>query len=101
MELPQFRLPCGPRIRLILTTNLRIGNTMNNTITGKVTATKRHGHTAYGNPVMSIQFDTAPGAWFRISDNAGIVYAIENREYRDTPHTFTLNRAGRISGCTR
>lgn len=65
------------------------------TITGKVTAVKRHGHTIYGNPMMSIQIDS--GDWYRISDNAGLVYAIENREYREHAHTFALTRAGRIS----
>jgi hypothetical protein len=73
----------------------------NKTTTGKVTATKTHGHTTYGNPLMSVQLDTYPGEWFRISDNAGLVYAIENREYRETPHTFELTRAGRLSGVVR
>lgn len=68
------------------------------TVTGKVTAIKRHGVTYYGNPIMSIQLDTAPGAWFRISDNAGIVYAIENREYREHAHRYDLTKAGRLSG---
>lgn len=71
-----------------------------NTITGKVTAVKRHGHTRWGNPMMSIQLDTRPGEWFRISDNAGIVYAIENREFREVPHLFELTKAGRLNGVT-
>lgn len=73
----------------------------NETVTGKVTNVKRHGATYYGNPIMSIQLDTIPGAWFRISDNSGIVYEIENREYREVAHVFELTRAGRISGRVR
>lgn len=68
------------------------------TVTGKVTAIKRHGHTVYGNPMVSVQLDTRPGDWFRISNDAVIVYGIENREFRETPHVFELTRAGRISG---
>jgi len=67
-----------------------------NTITGKVTAVKRHGHTVYGNPMMSIQIDG--GEWLRISNDASIVYGIENPEFREIPHVFALTRAGRISG---
>lgn len=66
------------------------------TVTGRVTGIKRHGHTYYGNPMMSVQLDG--GEWYRISDNAGIVYGIENPEYRDAPHVFELTRAGRLSG---
>lgn len=65
------------------------------TITGKVVNVIRHGHTYYGNPTMSVQLDT--GETYRISNNAGLVYGIENREFRDEPHTFALTRAGRIS----
>lgn len=70
-----------------------------NTITGKVTQMKRHGHTVYGNPIISVVLDTTSewGQWHRISDNASLVYAIENAEYREQPHTFALTRAGRIS----
>ena len=66
-----------------------------NTVTGKVTAVKRHGHTVYGNPMMSVQL--GGGEWFRISNDSGLVYGIENREYRDESHAFALTRAGRIS----
>jgi len=68
------------------------------TITGTVDAVRRHGHTYYGNPIMSILVN---GAWFRISNDAAIVYGIENTEYRNEPHTFNLTRAGRISHVTR
>lgn len=70
-----------------------------NTVTGRITATKRHGHTYYGNPMMSVQIEG--GEWYRISNDSGIVYGIENPEYRETPHVFELTRAGRISGRVR
>lgn len=92
-----------------------------NTITGRVTRVIRHGHTVYGNPIMSIVLDTGhrderpllgnagqeTGLTFpatehalvtlRISDNASLVYGIENPEYREDEHTFALTRAGRVS----
>lgn len=71
---------------------------MTHTVTGMVIATKRHGTTYYGNPIVSVCLDTDPSHWLRISDNADLVYGIGNREYRDTPHTFRLTRAGRLSG---
>ena len=92
---------------------------MTKTVTGRVTGVKRHGVTYYGNPIMSVTIEPValtPGAvhsngvpWlpsdgpmtFRISDNAGIVYGIENPEYRDIPHTFTVTKAGRLSGMVR
>jgi hypothetical protein len=73
---------------------------MSNTITGTVSKIVREGHTVYGNPIMRVsirQVNAESPAWFRISDNASLVYAIENPEYRDQPHTFALTRAGRIS----
>lgn len=71
------------------------------TVTGRVIEVRRHGHTVYGNPIMSVALAEVPGRWFRISDNAGIVYGIENPEYRTEPHTFRLTKAGRISGITK
>lgn len=83
---------------------------MFDTITGTVTKVTRHGHTVNGNPMMSAHLRlTAPfvnawGTWnvgdpiiVRVSNDASLVYAIENREYRESPHTFALTRAGRIS----
>lgn len=69
------------------------------TITGHVIRVERHGHTIYGNPTMSVVLSTELGVsdLIRISDNASIVYGIENAEYRDEPHTFALTRAGRLS----
>lgn len=75
---------------------------MGNTITGLVTRVIRHGHTVYGNPIISVELST-PTVGFdgrtvlRISDNASLVYGIENSEYRDEPHVFALTRSGRIS----
>ena len=75
---------------------------MANTIAGKVVHVKRHGHTVYGNPIISVSLDTdGYGQWHRISDNASLAYAIENAEYRDVAHTFALTRAGRISHVIR
>lgn len=81
------------------------------TITGKVVDVKRHGHTIYGNPMMSAvirleSIDGAPvsapiNASIRIQDNSGIVYGIENSEYRDNTHKYELTRAGRISRVER
>ena len=76
-------------------------------ITGTVGRVERIGHTVYGNPIMRVYVEgkSADGqdqsGIYRISDNAGIVYGIENPEYRDEPHTFALTRAGRISHVVR
>lgn len=76
-------------------------------ITGTVTSVKRHGHTIYGNPIMSVYLDASAddgtdwSGLYRISDNAALVYAIENTEFRDVAHTFHLTRAGRISHVQR
>lgn len=112
------------------------------TVTGRVVRVIRHGHTANGNPTMSIVIDASaePGAYgieavpgrtngsmrcydcgrswskditpagrcpwesthgeavtYRISNDAGMVYEIENANYRDEPHTFVLTPAGRVS----
>ena len=69
-------------------------------VTGKVTRVERIGHTVYGNPIMRVAIESPNGdiGTYRISDNAGIVYGIENPEYRDIVHTFELTKAGRISG---
>ena len=83
----------------------------NATVTGTVASVIRHGHTVYGNPIMSVtlvvaRIDGIPVSseslvTVRISDNASLVYGIENPEYRDEPHTFALTRAGRISHVVR
>lgn len=75
---------------------------MAHTISGRVTRVIRHGHTVYGNPIMSIVLDGDDwGTSHRISDNASMVYEIENPEFREDVHTFALTRAGRISHVIR
>ena len=76
-------------------------------ITGTVGRVERIGHTVYGNPIMRVYVEgtSADGqdqsGIYRISDNASIVYGIENPEYRDERHTFALTRAGCISHVVR
>ena len=69
---------------------------MSHTITGRVVATKHAGTSNMGNPSYWVALDT--GDIFRTSANAGIAYEITNRNFRDEAHTFTLTKAGRISG---
>lgn len=66
------------------------------TVVGKIIDVKRHGHTVYGNPTMSIALDTVPFHYFRIQDNSSIVYGIENRDYKEIEHEYTLTKSGRI-----
>ena len=73
----------------------------NSSVSGRVIKTRHHGSTCYGNPIMSIVLDSHPYEWFRISNDSGLVYGIENREYREHSHTFDLTKAGRISGYHR
>lgn len=64
------------------------------TVTGKIVSTE-HASTSYmGNPAYWITLDN--GETYRTMDNAGLAYGITNPEYRETDHTFTLTRAGRI-----
>lgn len=76
-------------------------------VTGTITRVERMGHTVYGNPIMRVYIEctavdgTDRSGIYRISDNASIVYGIENPEYLDEPHTFVLTRAGRISHTRR
>ncbi len=82
------------------------------TVTGTVVNVERRGHTAFGNPMMSVTLDlshiddvivggTDRTATFRIRNNASLVYAIENREFEKDLHTFALNRVGQISHVVR
>lgn len=76
-------------------------------ITGTVTRVETTGHTVYGNPIKRIYLEatavdgTDHSGIYRISDNAALVYGVENAEYRDAEHVFTLTRAGRISHAKR
>lgn len=78
-------------------------------VTGIVTEVVRMGHTVNGNPKMAIKLKVThieglplvsfgnDIATIRISNDAAIVYEIENREFKEIAHTFYLTRAGRIS----
>lgn len=78
-----------------------------NTITGTVVRVERIGHTIYGNPIKRVYLDatdaegTDCSGIYRISDNASLVYAVENAEFASEAHTFALTRAGRISHVVR
>ena len=71
---------------------------MSNTITGRVIATKYAGTSTMGNPSywVTIQRSDGYSEMLRTMSNAMIGYAIQNPEYRDEPHVFTLTAAGRI-----
>ena len=64
------------------------------TVTGKVVATKRVGTSTMGNPTFMVTLDN--GEMYRTMSNTSLAYAIENPEYRDRVHVFTLTKAGRI-----
>lgn len=66
----------------------------NNTVTGKVIATKHAGTSGMGNPAYWVTLDN--GEIYRTSANTGLAYGITNPEYRDEAHVFTLTAAGRI-----
>lgn len=76
------------------------------TVTGKVLSTKRAGTSAMGNPSFNVTLsitqidgtDTAQPymVTVRTQSNASLGYAIENREYRDSDHEYTLSRHGQI-----
>ena len=71
---------------------------MSNTITGRVIATKHAGTSTMGNPSywVTIQRTDGSAEILRTMSNAMIGYAIQNPEYRDELHVFTLTAAGRI-----
>ena len=72
------------------------------TVTGIVTHTKRVGTSVNGNPTYEVEIrddHAAIGEAYslhRTMSDSMIAYAIENAEYRNEPHVFTLTRAGRI-----
>lgn len=74
---------------------------MSNTVQGRVVRTQRHGHTLYGNPMMSVTLrilGTGEEQTYRISNDAGLVYCIENAEHRERDMVYDITRAGRLSG---
>ena len=64
------------------------------TVTGTVVATKHAGTSGMGNPSYWVALDN--GEIYRTSANTSLAYGIENPEYRNEPHVFTLTAAGRI-----
>ena len=85
-------------------------------VSGVVVALSRLSNTQSGNPRhdvtlrltaldgVPVDYCTSPDSiivTLRISDDAGLAYEIENPEFRETPHTFALARAGRISHVIR
>ena len=72
------------------------------TITGIVTHTKRVGSSVNGNPTYEVEIrddHAAIGEAYslhRTMSDSMLAYAIENPEYKNEPHVFTLTRAGRI-----
>ena len=78
------------------------------TVTGRVDKVIRHGATLNGNPTMSVVLtvsaidgipaeSTSPTTVW-LQNDSGLVYGIENAKFRETDHTFTLTKAGRING---
>ena len=73
----------------------------NRQITGLVTATRRAGTSANGNPsydVTILDIATGESATYRTSSDVMLAYGITNAEYRHEAHVFGLTRAGRLDG---
>ena len=72
------------------------------TITGTITHTKRVGTSVNGNPTYEVEIrddHAVTGEAYslhRTMSDSMLAYAIENHEYKNEPHVFTLTRAGRI-----
>lgn len=68
------------------------------TVIGKVTATKRVGTSTMGNPTYDVTLEHVDGSHgiYRTMSNTMLAYAIENSNYREDNHVFTLTRAGRL-----
>lgn len=71
---------------------------MSHTITAKVIATEYASTSMYGNPAywLTLQMRDGDTVRLRTSDNVSFAYACTNADYRDSWHTYTLTRAGRI-----
>lgn len=82
---------------------------MTNTIQDVVTHTKRVGTSTMGNPTYEVEIrddrnldsDQPLYSLHRTMSNTMLAYAIENPEYRDHVHEFTLTRAGRLRSARR
>ena len=68
------------------------------TIRGKVTDTKRLRSSVNGNPRYEVTITDEDGTQHLTSTepDSMLAYAITNSEYRDTAHTFYVNRKGHI-----
>lgn len=68
------------------------------TVTGVVRLASRIGVTSMGNPMWRIVIEDANGSLgeFRLSANSSLAGAIDNSEFRERAHVFTLTRAGRV-----
>lgn len=72
------------------------------TITGRIVATRHAGTSGMGNPTFDVAIDTGHGVEIlTTAANAGIAYGIGGRVYRDEPHTFDMNKRGRITSARR
>ena len=67
-------------------------------IRGKVTNLKRLPSSVYGNPRWEVTLTDDDGIEHltATSPNAMLAYAISNAEYRDTAHTFYVDKLGHI-----
>lgn len=71
-------------------------------ITGKIVATRHAGTSHVGNPSYDVAVST--GAHVTIlttAPNTGLAYGIEGALYRESVHTFHLNKRGKITHATR
>lgn len=66
---------------------------------GKVTRVEWVGTTSMANGIGDVTLSLVDGTeeTFRTSANTGLVYGIENPEYREHVHAFELTPAGRIT----
>ena len=74
---------------------------MSTTITALVTNVERVGATVNGNTVKRVTLSVADDGWPGVVEmltarDSAIALEIENQEYRDTPHVFTISREMRI-----
>lgn len=72
-----------------------------NTVTGKVTMYNHLGTTVYGNPMCEVYIESPDeeySGWYRIMNDSMLAYGINNQEYKQFDHKFTLTRAGRLRG---
>ncbi len=74
---------------------------MSTTITALVTNVERVGATVNGKTVKRVTLSVADNGWPGVVEmltarDSAIALEIENQEYRDIPHIFTISREMRI-----